>query len=101
MLKRFTLLCLAALLLSACSKPPAKDQVQAAVKKFIPMNFDVLQVSEIKGIDGLYEAVISVGGHPVIFYVDKKCDYIFTGSMMSTETKANLTTEAQKKFQNK
>lgn len=101
MLKRFTLLCLTVLLLSACSKPPAKDQVQAAVKQFIPMNFDVLQVSEIKGIDGLYEAVISVGGHPVIFYVDKKCDYIFTGSMMSTETKANLTTEAQKKFQNK
>ncbi len=101
MSKRFAVLCLFVLVLSACSKPPAKEQVQAAVKKFIPMNFDVLQVSEVKGIDGLYEAAINVGGHPVIFYVDKKCEYIFTGSMMSTETKANLTTEAQKKFQNK
>lgn len=101
MSKRFAVLCLSVLVLSACSKPPAKEQVQAAVKKFIPMNFDVLEVSEVKGIDGLYEAAINVGGHPVIFYVDKKCEYIFTGSMMSTETKANLTTEAQKKFQNK
>ncbi|WP_136514259.1 disulfide isomerase DsbC N-terminal domain-containing protein [Geomonas edaphica] len=99
MFKHFVVICLSALILSACSKPPAKEQVQAAVKKFIPMNFEVLQVSEVKGIDGLYEAAISVGGHPVIFYVDKKCEYIFTGSMMSTETKANLTTEAQKKFQ--
>ncbi|WP_129127709.1 disulfide isomerase DsbC N-terminal domain-containing protein [Geomonas oryzae] len=101
MFKRFIVLCLAVLVLSACSKPPAKDQVQAAVKKFIPMDFEVLQVSEVKGIDGLYEAAISVGGHPVIFYVDKKCDYIFTGSMMSTETKANLTAEAQTKLQKK
>lgn len=101
MFKKYIVLCLAALALSACSKPPAKEEVQAAVKKFIPMNFEVLQVSEVKGIDGLYETAINVGGHPVIFYVDKNCKFIFTGSMMSTETKANLTTEAQKKFQNK
>ncbi|TGU70648.1 hypothetical protein E4633_16730 [Geomonas terrae] len=99
MFKRFIVLCLAVLVLSACSKPPAKELVQTAVKKFIPMDFEVLQVSEVKGIAGLYEAAINVGGHPVIFYVDKKCDYIFTGSMMSTQTKANLTNEAQKKFQ--
>ncbi|GAW65762.1 lipoprotein [Geoanaerobacter pelophilus] len=87
--------------LAACSKPPAKEQVQAAVKKFIPVNFEVLQLSELKEIPGLYEVVISVNQQPVVLYVDKKAKYVLSGNVMSVENKANLTLETQKKFQKK
>jgi len=101
MLKKFVVLCVLALTLAACSKPPAKEQVQEAIKKFIPVNFEVLQISELKGVAGLYEVVISVNREPVVFYVDKKCEYVFSGSVMSAESKSNLTVETQKKFQTK
>lgn len=101
MLKKFAVLCALALTLAACSKPPAKEQVQEAIKKFIPVNFDVLQISELKDLSGLYEVVVSVNREPVVFYVDKKCKYVFSGSVLSTETKANLTVETQQKFQKK
>lgn len=101
MLKKSLVLCLLALSLAACSKPPAKEQVQEAIKKFIPVDFEVLQISELKDVAGLYEVVISVNRQPVVFYVDKECKYVFSGSVMSTETKANLTVETQQKFQTK
>lgn len=101
MLKKFFVLTLIALSLAACSKPPAKEQVQAAIKQFIPVNFEVLQLSELKEVPGLYEVVISVNEQPVVLYVDRKAKYVFSGSVMSVETKGNLTVETQKKFQKK
>lgn len=98
MFKKFFALCLLALLLSACSKPPAKDQVQAALKKFIPMQFEVVDVSEMKEVPALYQVVIAVNKIPVVLYVDKDVKYVFSGSMMAVADKANLTQEAQKKF---
>ncbi len=101
MFKKFVVLGLMAFSLAACSKPPAKEQVQAAVKKFIPVNFEVLQLSELKEVPGLYEVVISVNQQPVVLYVDKKAKYVLSGNVMSVENKANLTLETQKKFQKK
>jgi thiol:disulfide interchange protein DsbC len=101
MLKKFIVVSLVAFSLAACSKPPAKEEVQAAVKKFIPVNFEVLQLSELKEIPGLYEVVISVNQQPVVLYVDKKAKYVLSGNVMSVENKANLTLETQKKFQKK
>ncbi|QWV92017.1 hypothetical protein KP004_12365 [Geomonas oryzisoli] len=100
MFKKFLVVCFIALTVSACSKAPAKEQVQETIKKFIPMEFEVLQISE-KPYAGLYEVVVSVRKQPVVFYLDKDCQYLFSGSVMSAETKANLTAETQKKFQNK
>ncbi|WP_224981738.1 disulfide isomerase DsbC N-terminal domain-containing protein [Geomonas agri] len=100
MLKKLLVLCFVALTVTACSKAPAKEQVQETIKKFIPMDFEVLQISE-KDYAGLYEVVVSVKKQPVVFYVDKKCQYIFSGSIMSAQTKANLTEDTLKKFQNK
>lgn len=101
MLKKFLVLSLVALSLAACSKPPAKEQVVAAVKTFIPVKFEVLQLSELKEVPGLYEVVISVNQQPVVLYVDKKAKYVFSGSVMSVDTKANLSVETQTKFQKK
>ena len=101
MLQKLFVLCLLSFTLAACSKPPTTEQVQEAVKQFIPVKFEVLQVSELKEVPGLYEVVISVSNQPVILYVDRKAKYVFSGSVMSTDSKANLTAETQKKFQKK
>lgn len=101
MAKKYLVLVIALLTLTACSKPPGKEQVQETIKKFVPVNFEVLQLSEFKGLPGLYEVVISVNRQPVVFYVDRKCEYVFSGSVLSTQTKENLTVETQKKFQSK
>lgn len=97
MLKKLLFLSFITMVLTACSKAPAKEQVQETIKKFVPMEFEVLQISE-KPYAGLYEVVIGVRKQPVVFYVDKNCQYLFSGSMMSAESKVNLTVETQKKF---
>lgn len=101
MLRKLAVLCLFMLAVSGCSKPPAKEQVHQAVGKIISVPFEVLQVSELKEIRGLYEVVITVGKNPVVLYVDKKAKYVVAGNVMSTETGTDLTAEAQKRFQKK
>ncbi|QXE91491.1 hypothetical protein KP001_02790 [Geomonas subterranea] len=100
MLKKLLVLCFITLTLNACSKAPAKEQVQETIKKFVPMEFEVLQISK-EPYAGLYEVVVSVRKQPVVFYVDKNCQYLFSGSLMSADTKVNLSMETQKKFQSK
>ncbi|HJV66685.1 MAG TPA: disulfide isomerase DsbC N-terminal domain-containing protein [Geomonas sp.] len=97
------LLAVAALSLSlmACSHPPTKEQVSDAIKKLVPVNFQVLQVSEIKDVPSLYEVVIRVNGQPVVLYMDKNAKYVFSGSLMSLDKKVNLTVETQKKYMQK
>ncbi|MBJ6749626.1 disulfide isomerase DsbC N-terminal domain-containing protein [Geomonas anaerohicana] len=97
MLKKLLVFCFITMTLTACSKAPAKEQVQETIKKFVPTDFEVLQISE-KPYAGLYEVVIGVKKQPVVFYIDKNCQYLFSGSMMSAETKANITAETLKKF---
>ena len=101
MFRKYFVLCLFVFILAACSKPPATEQVQESIKQFIPVNFEVLRITEFKGISGLYEVVITVGGEPVVLYVDKKTKFVFSGNIMSTENKANLTLLTQQEFRKK
>lgn len=101
MLRKSVVLGLLVLALSGCSKAPAKEQVQESLKKIIPVAFEVLQISEVKDVSGLYEVVLKVNNQPIVLYVDKKAKYAFSGSLMALETKTNLTQETQKKFMQK
>lgn len=98
MFRKLALLTVLTVALTGCGKAPTKELVRESIKNFIPLNFEVLQVSKLDQIPGLYEVVIKVNNQPVVVYVDKKAKFIFSGSIMSTETKQNLTLEAQKKF---
>jgi hypothetical protein len=101
MLKKLIAAVTLSLSLVACSKPPTNQQVSDAIKKIIPATFQVLQVTETKAVPSLYEVVIKVNNQPVVLYVDKKTQYVFSGSLMSLDNKVNLTVETQKKFMQK
>ncbi len=85
--------------LAACgSSAPTKDAVTASIKKIMPVNFEVVQVTPLKDISGLSEVVALVDKQPVVFYTDKTGKYVLSGSLVAVETKQNLTLETQNKF---
>ena len=98
MLKKFFAVCVLSFTLAACSKPPGNEQVTEAVKKIIPVAFELVKVTELKEVPGLYEVVLRVNQQPIVLYVDKKAQYVFSGSILSISNKANLTMETQKKY---
>ena len=101
MFKKLCVACVLSLALAACSTPPTKEQVKESVKRIIPVNFEVLQVAELKEVPGLYEVVLKANSQPIVLYVDQKAKYVLSGSLMALDTKVNLTMETQKKFQQK
>lgn len=85
--------------LTACgSSAPSKEEVTASIKKIMPVNFEVVQITPLKEISGLSEVVALVDKQPVVFYTDRKAKYVLSGSLVNIETKQNLTLEAQKKL---
>ncbi len=85
--------------LAACSSAsPTKEEVTASIKKIMPVNFEVVQVTPVKEISGLSEVVVLIDKQPVVFYTDKSGKYVLSGSMVAVDTKQNLTLETQKKF---
>ncbi len=87
--------------LAACSSSsPTKEEVTASIKKIMPVNFEVVQITPMKEISGLSEVVALVDKQPVVFYTDKKGKYVLSGSLVAVESKQNLTLETQKKFKN-
>jgi len=98
MWKRFFTVLTLALALSACTSAPTKDQVATAVKKIIPVPFEIVQLQELKEIPGLYEVVLTVNQQPIVLYVDKKAQYALSGSLMSLDKKINLTAELKNKY---
>ena len=60
----------------------------------MPPAFEVLEVSALTDIPGLYQVVIKIGSRPVVLYMDKKRKYVLSGSLLSLENKGNLTLEA-------
>ena len=98
MLKKLVAVCVLSLSLAGCSNPPSKEQVKESVKNLIPVNFEVLQVAKLKEVPGLFEVVLRVNNQPIVLYVDKTAKYVLSGSLMSIDTKTNLTNETQKKF---
>ncbi len=91
-----------ALVVSSCSvgqtSCPTQDQVKSAVKEFIPQEFNVVSVSNLKDIPGLCEVVIKVGAQPIVFYMDSKGEHIMAGNLLSVKEKKNITAERQKEF---
>ena len=103
MKKRQVLNSLAGLIVIACiagcgAKPPTKEEVTGSIKKIMPLNFEVVQVTPLKQVPGLNEVVVVVDKQPVVFYMDDKAKYVVSGSMIAVETKQNLTQETQMKF---
>lgn len=89
----------AALYLCSCSsQAPTKEVVSASIKKIMPPNFEVLTVTPLKEVPGLFEVAIKMDKQPVVLYMDQKAQYVLSGSLLHVETKKNLTIEAQGKI---
>ncbi|MCM0083679.1 hypothetical protein L4X63_19000 [Geomonas sp. Red32] len=98
MFRKLLTVVVVSLALAACSQAPTKEEVTGAVKKIIPMQFEVLQVTQLQEIPALYQVVIRVNNQPVVLYVDKKAQYIVSGSVLALDKKVNLTAEVQKQY---
>ena len=98
MLKKLLAVCLLALFLVGCSKPPTKAQVQESIKQLVPVAFEVVDITELKQVPGLYQVVIRVHKQPVVLYLDKSAKYAFSGIILSLPDKTNMTQEVQKKY---
>ena len=88
---------------SACAKGgcPSKDTAISAVKKIIPVRFEILSLSESKEIPGICEVAIKIDKYPIIFYINKTGEYVFSGSIVSTKDKSNITQKRQEFFKTK
>lgn len=86
------------IVLAGCGRAPSKEEAAAAIGKITPVKFDVLEVSKMQEIPGLYAVAVSINGQPVIYYLDGKARYIVLGNVMRAADRTNITMEAQKKF---
>lgn len=87
------------LLLSACTgQIPDNKTVSESIKKIMPSNFEVVSVVPLKEVPGLLEVSVKMDKQPVILYMDKKAQYVLSGSLLHVESKKNLTIEAQAKI---
>ena len=93
----FTVVALSAVL-TACGGAPKKDDVAASIKKIMPVNFEVVAVSAVSGIPGLFEVQVKADKQPVVLYVNKNAKLVVSGSIVDVDSKQNLTLEAQKKM---
>ena len=92
-------LSLVVLLLCACSKQvPDKKTVTDSIRKIMPPNFEVVNVAPLKEVAGLIEVSVLMDKKPVVLYMDKKAQFVFSGSLLHVESKKNLTIEAQGKI---
>jgi len=98
MLKRVVALCALTLVIAGCGKAPGKEKVQESLKRFIPVNFQVLEVSKLQQIPGLYQVVLRADKQTLVLYVDQKAQYVLSGNLMELDSKKNLTLETQNKF---
>jgi len=86
------------LALSACGGAPKKEDVAASIKKIMPVNFEIIGVSAVSDIPGLFEVLVKVDKQPVVLYVNKSAKLVVSGSIVNVDSKQNLTLEAQKKI---
>ena len=90
-----------ALMLSACSPTLSKDDLAKAIKKIMPINFEIVESHPLKELPGLIEVVVRADQQVVVIYMDNKGKYVVSGSIIDVDTKKNLTLEAQKKYNKK
>ena len=94
------------LIFPACAKKagncPAKEKAVESIKRLMPIRFDVASISESKQIPGICEIVIELDkDHPVIFYMDKTGEYIFSGSIVRTKDKTDITQKRLEEYKKK
>ena len=83
--------------LSACgSSKPSEDKIKASIKKIMPIEPQITSIKELDYFPGLVEVVIKIDNKPIIFYTDRKGDYVVSGSILKAENKQNMTQEAMK-----
>ena len=93
------LLVIFVLLVCACSnQTPDKKTISESIKKIMPPDFVVVSVTPLKEVPGLIEVSIKMDKQPVVLYMDKKVQYVLSGSLLHVESKKNLTIEAQSKI---
>ena len=84
----------------SCSRevPLSKEKVTEAVRKVIPVDFEVVSVTPFKQVPGLTQVVVSISSRPVVLYLDTKGKYVVSGSIVELDTKKNLTAETLGSF---
>ena|GEM_PF-2267327 len=92
---KFSVVAAVLVLLAGCGGAPSKDDVKAAVKKVMPVEFEISEVKKVNEVPGLYEVVLKLGNQVVVFYTDKTAKYLISGSIVEVDTKKNLTLERQ------
>lgn len=95
---RAVVILLACLALTACGGQPKKDEVTASLKKIMPINFEILAISPVNGIAGLFEVQVKADKQALVLYVNKSAKLVVSGSIVDIDSKQNLTLEAQKKM---
>ncbi len=81
----------------ACSSSkPSEDKIKTSIKKIMPIEPQITSIKELDYFPGLVEVVIKIDGKPIIFYTDRKGDYVVSGSILKAENKQNLTQEVMK-----
>lgn len=101
-MRRNILLLACLIALFGCAKQeaqcPSKEGVKEAIQKIMPGNFNVVSVANLKEVPGICEAIITTNSQPVVFYVDKKGEYVISGSILEIKTKRNITAERQQTY---
>ncbi|MBU6258134.1 MAG: DsbC family protein [Burkholderiales bacterium] len=84
------LLLAAAAALFAALPVQAQEAQEAAIRKVLTARLPQLKVDEVTrtAVPGIYE--VRYGGTEIL-YTDEHADYVFTGSMVDTKTRADLT----------
>lgn len=84
--------------ISACNNAPKIEVVTASIKKIMPVNFEIVGISAVEGIPGLFEVLVKADKQPVVLYVNKNAKIVVSGSIINVDSKQNLTLDAQKKI---
>ncbi len=77
---------------------PSQKEVKEKIKQLVPRDFKVENIKELSQIKGLCQVVIKMGIKPVVFYTDKKADYILVGNLLDLKAQRNLTAEETQKY---
>ncbi len=98
-MKKLSVVFSAVLLCVLCgcsSNKPSDEKIRASIKKIMPIEPQIVSVKELDYFPGLVEVIIKIDGKPIIYYTDRKGDYVVSGSILKAENKLNLTQEVMK-----
>lgn len=101
-MKRICLL-LSLLMLAGCSlgSEPSKEKVAAAITTIMPVKFEVVKISKLEAVKGLYEVVLKMDTQAVVVYLDQDAKHLVSGSVLRLSDKKNLTQETMQSYQQK